>query len=125
MAVAHSLDQLSHEFLYHRSVQTNAHLRSVRQSFTTAAFINGQGIHVPLQIKIQQLHDEVKLLAIDVNDIEQADHVRVFHFLEKGNLADRGAGDALIFSLESDLLQGNDTVWVVQLASFVDDAVSS
>lgn len=125
MAVAESLDQLAHEFLHHRSVQTNAHLRSIRQGSTTTALMDRQGIHVPLQIKIQELHDEVKLVAVDINDVKQADNVRVFHFFEKGDLPDRGTRDALILGLEPDLLQSNDAVWVVQLASFVDDAVSS
>lgn len=62
-------------------------------------------------------------MAIGMDDVQQLDNVGVLHFLEKRDFADGGAGNALIFSLQSDLLQSDNSVWMVQLAGLVDDTV--
>jgi hypothetical protein len=60
-----------------------------------------------------------------MHDVEELDDVGVIHFLEQGYLANSSAGNAFVFGLESDLLQGDDTVRVGELAGLVDDTVGS
>jgi hypothetical protein len=83
-----------------------------------------QGLHVFLQIKVHELKDEVQLMAIGVDDIEQAKDVGIVHFLEQADFANGGGRDALVFGLETNLLEGNDAVvGMGQVAGFVDDSV--
>jgi hypothetical protein len=64
-------------------------------------------------------------VAISVDDVQQLHDVGVLHLLEQGDLADGCAGDTLIFGLETDLFQSDDTVGRVQFAGLVDDTVRS
>ena len=46
-------------------------------------------------------------MTICVNDVEEAQDIRIIHFLEQRNLADGGGWNALIFSFEANFLQGD------------------
>lgn len=59
-----------------------------------------------------------------MNNIEQANNVRVVHFLEQRNFADSCRGDTLIFGFETNLLErDNALVRMGEVASLVDDSV--
>ena len=125
VAVANTFHQLSHELFNHRITQAQvcAHHHAVRKSLATAALANGQGFHVLLEIEVEEFEDEVELVAVGVHNVEQLDNVGVLHFLEERDLANGGAGNALIFGLETDLLQSNNAVGVVQFTGLVDHTV--
>jgi hypothetical protein len=146
VAVAGSLEELEREFLdlkscqhlncrdfhighaYHVRAQTHVSLATVhdtlRQRLAATTLAHGQCLHVLLQIQVQVLEDEVELVAVGVDDVEEADNVWVVHFLEQRNLADGGRRNALILGLETDLLQRNDAlVGSAQVESLVDDTV--
>ena len=66
-------------------------------------------LHVLLEVKLAVLEAEVELVvAGHVGDVLELDDVRVGELLEEGDLAQRGAGDALVLALELDLLQRRD-----------------
>jgi hypothetical protein len=146
VAVAGSLEQLERELLdlrscqhlncrdfhighaHHVRAQTHVSLATVhdtlRQRLAATTLAHRQCLHVLLQVQVQVLEDEVELVAVGVDDVEQADDVRVVHFLEQRNLANGGGRDALILSLETDLLQRNNAlVGSAQVESLVDDTV--
>ena len=127
VAVANSLDKLGHEFLDHSitKAQVCTHSRSIRKGFSTATFTNRKGLHVFLEIEIEEFENQVELVAIGMNDVEKAHNIGVIHLLEKGNLADCGTGNTLIFGIQADLLQGDDTVGMVELTGLVDNTVGS
>jgi hypothetical protein len=127
MAVTNTLNQLSHELLHHGVAQTQvgAQHRAIRQGLATTTLANRQSLHVFLQIAVKILKDQVELVTVGVDNVEQLNDVGILHLLEQGDLADGSARNAFIFSLETDLLQGDDTVGVVQFASLVDDTVRS
>jgi hypothetical protein len=127
MAVTNTLNQLSHELLHHGVAQTQvgAQHRAIRQGLATTTLANRQSLHVFLQVTVEKLKDKVKLVAVGVNNVQQLDDVGILHLLEERDLANGSAGDALIFGLETDLFQSDDTVGVVQFASLVDDTVRS
>lgn len=62
-------------------------------------------------------------MTIGVDNVQQLDNVGVLHFFEKRDLADGGTGNTLIFGFQSDLLEGNNSVRMGQLAGLVDDTV--
>lgn len=64
-------------------------------------------------------------MAIGVNDVEQLDDVGILHFLEKGDLPDRRAGNTLIFGLQSDLFKGDNSIRMIEFAGLVDNTVGS
>ena len=146
VAVAGSLKELEREFLDLRSCQhlncrdfqighahhvwAQAHVSlatihdTFRQRLATTTLAHRQRLHVLLQIQVQVLEDEVELVAVGVDNVEQANDVRVVHFLEQRNLADGRGRDALILGLETDLLQRNNAlVGSAQVESLVDDTV--
>lgn len=49
-------------------------------------------------------------MAVGVDDVEQAQHVRVLHLLEQTDFADGRGGNAFVFGLEADLLHRDDAV---------------
>ena len=94
------------------------------QRLATSTLADRESLHVLLQIHVQVLEDEVELVAVGVDNVEQANDVRVVHFLEQRNLADGRGRDALILGLETDLLQRNNAlVGSAQVESLVDDTV--
>lgn len=111
MAVAHAVAQLVHELLDDGLAE--AHGLEVRaaalgQGLAAAAVGDGQRLHVLLQIAVEELEDEVQLVAVGVDDVEELDDVGVTHLLEEADLADGGGRDAFVFGFEADLLQGDD-----------------
>jgi hypothetical protein len=127
MTVTDTLNQLGHELLDNGITQTQvaAHHGTIGQGLTPTALANRQSLHVFLQIAVKILKDQVELVTVGVDNVEQLNDVGILHLLEQGDLADGSARNAFIFSLETDLLQGDDTVGVVQFASLVDDTVCS
>lgn len=127
MAVANTLNQLSHELLHHGVAQTQVGIqhRAIWQSLTTTTLTDRQSLHVFLQVTVEELKNKVEFVAISVDDVQQLHDVGVLHLLEEGDLTDGRAGDTLIFGLETDLFQSDDTVGGVQFAGLVDDTVRS
>lgn len=125
VAVADALHHLCHELLHHVVAQTQASHRRVGKSLAAAALADRQGLHVLLQVKVEELKHQVELVTVSVDNVVQLDNIRVLHLLEKGDLADSGTGDALIFRLQSNLLESNNAVGMVQFSSLVDDTVGS
>jgi hypothetical protein len=129
MAVSHTLAELHHELLDHGvvhvecfSIQTCA----LGQGFAAAALADRQRLHVLLQVTVKELKDEVELVAVGVDDVEQAHNVGIVHLLEQRNLADGRGRDALILGFEPDLLEGEDALVLCrQVLCLVDDAVSA
>lgn len=64
-------------------------------------------------------------MAVGVDNVEKSDDVGISHLFEKGDFSDSGGRDAFIFGLETDFLQGNDTVIVGEISSLVDDTIRS
>lgn len=64
-------------------------------------------------------------MTVGVNNIQEADDVWVVKFSQDGNLADGGTGNALVFSLETDLFEGDDAAIVAEIAGFVDNTIST
>ena len=64
-------------------------------------------------------------MAIGMDDVEQLDDVGILHFLEEGDLADGRARNTLILSLQTDFLQGDNSVGVAEFAGLVDNTVRS
>ncbi len=128
VAVAHALDQLAHELLDHGVAQPQSaqiRARAVRQGLASPAFADRQRLHVFLQVEVEELEDEVELVAVGVDDVEEAHDVRVAHLFQEGDFADRGAGDAFVFGFEPDLLERHDAGWVGEVAGFVDNSVGT
>lgn len=127
MAVAHTLAQLHHELLDELVVHGQVLPRQPRalwQRLATAALADGQRLHVLLEVEVEELHDEVQLVAVGVDDVEETHDVGVVHFLEQRDLADGGRGHAFVFGLEADLLERDDAVVLCgQVARLVDNAV--
>lgn len=64
-------------------------------------------------------------MAIGMDNVEETHDVWVIHLLEEGNLTDGGGWDTLIFSLEADLLESYNASIVEEVASLVNDTISS
>lgn len=127
MAVSNALNKLGHEFLDHCVAQAWGYtpLESIRQRLPSPTVTDRQSLHVFLKVAVEEFKDKVELMAIGMDNIQQLDDVGVLHLLEEGNLANCSAGDALIFGFESNLLQGNDTVGVIEFTGLVDHTVSA
>jgi len=128
VAVANALAQLAHELLddgVAKSQPVQRLASTLRQRLTAAAVANWERLHVLLQIEIEELEDQVELVAIGVDNVEQLHDVRVAHLLEQRDLADGGRRNALIFGFEADLLQRDDAPVVGEVAGLVDDTVST
>ena len=128
VTVPYPLHELQRELLDHRLTQPHPLERGrtpIRQLLAPAAVAHGQSLHVLLQVEIQELKDQVELVAVGVDDVEQPHDVGILHLLQQGDLADGGAGDALVLGLEADLLEGDDAARVLQVARFVDDAIGA
>lgn len=127
VAVANTLHKLSHESLDHSFTesQVGTHHGTIRKSLSTATLADRKGLHVFLQVEVEVLEDKVELVAIGVDNVQQLDNVGVLHFFEEGDLADGGTGDTLIFGLETNLLESDDTIGMVELTGFVDNTVGT
>jgi hypothetical protein len=96
------------------------------EGFPTAALADRQRLHVLLQVEVHELEDQIQLVPVGVHDVKQTQHVRVVHLLEQADLADRSRRDALIFGLETDLLQRDDAVvGRAEVARLVHDSVGA
>jgi hypothetical protein len=63
-------------------------------------------------------------MTIGVNDIEQADNVRIVHLFEQRDFADCGAGNTFVFSFEADLFEGdNSLIFGGEVSSLIYDAI--
>ena len=128
VAVSDTLAQLAHELLNHlvsESETSKLWSGALREWLSTSSFADWQGLHVLLQIEIEELENEVKLVAIGVDDVEKADNVRVVHLLEEGNLTNGGGWDTLILSLEADLLESDNASIIEEIAGLVNNSVST
>lgn len=128
VAVTDTLAQLAHELLDHLITKTKTAevwTRAFWESLAAATITDWQCLHVFLEIKVEELEDEVELVAVGVDNVEETDNVWVVHLLEEGNLADGGGWDTLIFGLETDLLESDNASVVEEIAGLVDDTVGS
>ena len=127
VAVPNSLHNLSHEFLDHGFSQTHirSHCSAVRKGLSTPTFADRKSFHVFFKIEVQEFENKVEFVAIGMHDVEQADDVGILHFFEQGNLTNGCTGDTFILCFETDLLQGDDTAGMNELAGFVNDTVRS
>ena len=126
VAVAHALAQLAHELLDHGVAEAQAAevgARALGQRLAAPAVADRQRLHVLLQVEVEELEDEVQLVAVGVHDVEQPHDVRVVHLLQQRDLADRRRRHALVLGLEPDLLECHDASAVQQVARLVDHAV--
>jgi hypothetical protein len=82
---------------------------ALREGLATAAIADRQCLHIFLEVEVEELEDEVELVGVGVEDVEEADDVGVFHFLEEGDLANGRTWNALVFRLEADLLECDNT----------------
>lgn len=124
VTVADTLNQLCHELFYHSVAQTQVcHHRPIRESLATATLADRQSLHVFLEIEVEEFHDKVEFVAVDMDKVQQLDNVGILHLLEKRDLADGGTGNALILGLETNLLQGHNSIGVVEFTGLVDHTV--
>ena len=86
VAVLDARDELVHEALDH--VFTEAHAL-------------GDRLHVLLEVEVEELEHKVDLVALG-DDVKELDDVGVVHLLEEGDLADGGAGHALVLGRAAD-----------------------
>ena len=97
---------------------------TLRQRLAATTLADGQSLHVLLQIHVQVLEDEVELVAVGMDDVEEAHDVGVVHFLKKRDLANGSGRDTLIFGFEADLLEGdNALIGSAQVEGFVNNTV--
>ena len=97
---------------------------TLRQRLAATTLADGKSLHVLLQIHVQILEDEVELVAVGVDDVEEAHDVGVVHFLEKRDLANGSGRDTLILGFETDLLEGdNALIGSAQVEGFVNNTV--
>ena len=97
---------------------------TLRQRLATTTLADRQSLHVLLQIHVQVLEDEVELVAVGVDNVEEARDVGVVHFLEKRDLANGSGRDTLIFGFEANLLESdNALIGSGQVEGFVNNTV--
>lgn len=126
VAVADAVAKLPHELLDHglAEAETTQGLgAALGQSLAAAAVGDGESLHVLLQVEVEELEDEVELVAVGVDNVEEAHDVGVAHLLEEGDFADGGGGDALVLGLEADLLQRHNATAIEEVSGLVDDTV--
>lgn len=128
VAEPNAIAELAHELLDNGGSQSQLRqlgVGALGQGPAAAAVRDWQRLHVFLEVEVEELEDEVELVTVGVYDVKQADYVGVTHLLEQRDLPDGCGGDALIFGLESDLLQCDDPVVVEEITSFVDNTIRS
>lgn len=128
VAVSNTFTELAHELLDDgvaeaQAMQLGTSALGKRLAATTIA--DGKSLHVLLQIEIEELEDQVELVAVGMNDVEEAHNVGVAHLLEERNFANGGGGNAFIFSLETDLFECDNPAAVGKIARLVDNTVST
>lgn len=128
VAVADTGAQLVHELLDHCLAETHVASATVHaalgQRLSTAALRDGQRLHVFLQIQVEVFKDEVQLVAVGVDNVEQAHNVGVAHLLEERDLADGSRRHAFILGFQTDLLESDDAVvGGAEVAGFVNNSV--
>lgn len=64
-------------------------------------------------------------MAVGVDDVEQSHDICVVEFSQDRNLTYGGAGDTLVFSLETDLFEGDDAAVVAEITGFVDNSIGT
>lgn len=64
-------------------------------------------------------------MTVGVHDVKEADNVGVAHFFQEGDFADCGARHALIFGLESNLLEGNYATAVLKISRLVNNTIGT
>ncbi len=73
VAVAHARAQLAHELLDDGLAETQrVQLRAsaLGQRLAPSALADGQRLHVLLQVQVEELEDEVELVAVGVHNVE-------------------------------------------------------
>lgn len=126
VAVPDALNQLAHELLDNVRPETQVLHIGIRERLATTALAHRQRLHVLLQVQVQILEDEVKLVSVGMDDVEQANNVGVVHLLEQGDFANGRAWNTLILGLETNLLEGNNALVLgCQIARFVNNSVGS
>ena len=112
---------------YHSFAQAHVSLTAIHNTvwewLSTSALADRQTLHIFLQIHVEELENEVKLVAVGVHDVKEAHDVDVVHFLKERDLADCGGGDPLVFGFETDLLKSDNTIVGEEVAGFVYDAI--
>jgi hypothetical protein len=128
VAILNALAQIEHELLddlvVHSEV-TDGGGGSSRQGLPATSISDRKGVHVLLEIQVEELHDEVELVSVCVDDVEETDDIRMVKLSQDGNLADGGARDTLVFSLETNLFESDDATVVAQIAGFVDNTIGT
>ena len=105
-------------------VTLSAFHHTFRKRLAPAALTYGQSFHVLLEIQVEVLEDQVQLVAVGMDNVQQANNIRIVHFLEQGNLANGRGGDSFILGLQTNFLQGDDAlVGSAEVASLVDNTV--
>jgi hypothetical protein len=127
MAVSDSFNKLGHELFDHGITQAQGctGLEPIGQGLPSPTVTDRQSLHVFLKVEIEEFEDKVELVAIGVNNVQQLNNVGVLHLLQEGDLANCSAGNALIFGFEANLLQGNDTIGVIEFTGLVDHTVGA
>lgn len=128
VAVADTGAQLVHELLDHGVAETHVASAAVHaalgERLSTASLRDGQSLHVLLQIQVEVFEDEIQLVAVGVDNVEQAHNVGVAHLLEERDLADGRRRDALILGFQTDLLECDDAVvGRGEVAGFVNNTI--
>jgi hypothetical protein len=128
VTIFNTLDQIQHKLLHDlliHSQVSHGSGSSGGKRLSTTAVCDGERVHVLFKIKVEEFHDEVELVAVGVNNIQEADDVGVVQFSQDGNLADGGAGNAFVFGLETDLFESDNAAIVAKITGFVDNAIST
>ena len=129
MAVSRPRNQLTQKLFYNQRSHTQigeCWAGALGQRLTPPTLRDGQGFHVFLEVEVEVLEDKIELVAVGVDNVEEAHDVRVVHFLEQGDLADGGGGHAFVFGFEPDLFERDDAaVFGGKVFGFVDDAVGA
>lgn len=128
VAVPDAIAQLHHKLANDTFTETmvrEVRRRTLRESFASSAVAHRQRLHILFQIHIEELKDEVELVAVGMNDVEESYDVGVAHLLEQGDFPNGGAGNTLIFGFETNLLERYYASPVLEISSLVDDTVGA
>lgn len=85
MAVLDALAEVKHELahdLVAHAKGANGCRRSRGKRLATASIRYWQGVHVLFEIKVEKFKNEIQLVAICMDDVEQADNIWVVHLPE-------------------------------------------
>jgi hypothetical protein len=128
VTILNALNQIQHKLLHdllaHSQVSYGRSSSSWKRLSATAV-CDRERVHVLFEIKVEKFHDEVELVAVGVNNIQEADDVGVVKLSQDGNLANGGAGNAFVFGLETDLFESDDAAIVAEITGFVDNTIST